>query len=150
MAKYAEQRLLPYMPEQLYTLVADIERYPEFLPWCAGLRVLRREREGGREILIAEMLVGYKSLRERYTSRVVLDKEARTIDVVQTEGVFRALENHWRFTPEGTSARVDFSILFEFKNRMLALAANAVLGPVMLRMSHAFEARAKKLSEQTL
>ena len=134
----------------MYQVVADVERYPEFLPWCAGLRVLKREHDGARDVLIAEMLVGYKSLRERYTSRVVLDRDSRTIDVVQTEGVFRALENHWRFTPEGTSARVDFSILFEFKSRMLALAANAVLGPVMLKMSHAFEARAKKLSEQPL
>jgi coenzyme Q-binding protein COQ10 len=128
--------------------VADVERYPEFLPWCAGLRVLKRERDGDCEILIAEMLVGYKSLRERYTSRVVLDPQARKIDVTQTEGVFRALENHWRFTPEGRGARVDFSILFEFRNRVLALAANAVLAPVMLRMSHAFEARAKVLSSE--
>jgi coenzyme Q-binding protein COQ10 len=132
----------------MYAVVADVERYPEFLPWCAGLRVLKRERDGAREILIAEMLVGYKALRERYTSRVVLDKDARTIDVVQTEGVFRALENHWRFTPEGNGARVDFSILFEFKNRVLVLAANAVLGPVMLKMSHAFEARAKVLASK--
>ena len=132
----------------MYAVVADVERYPEFLPWCAGLRVLKRERDGAREVLIAEMLVGYKSLRERYTSRVVLDKDARTIDVVQTEGVFRALENHWRFMPEGESARVDFSILFEFKNRVLALAANAVLGPVMLKMSHAFEGRAKALASK--
>ncbi len=150
MPTHSESRIVPYTADLMYAVVADVERYPEFLPWCAGLRVLKRERDGACEILIAEMLVGYKSLRERYTSRVVLDKDARTIDVVQTEGVFRALENHWRFTPEGASARVDFSILFEFKNRVLALAANAVLGPVMLKMSHAFEARAKKLSEQAL
>jgi len=134
----------------MYRVVADVERYPDFLPWCAGLRVLKRERDGAKEILIAEMLVGYKSLRERYTSRVVLDPDSRTIDVAQTEGVFRALENHWRFTPEGDHARVDFSILFEFRSRMLGIVADAVLGPVMLKMSHAFEARAKKLSEQPL
>ncbi|HTW34075.1 MAG TPA: type II toxin-antitoxin system RatA family toxin [Rhizomicrobium sp.] len=150
MPSHSESRIVPYTADLMYQVVADVERYPEFLPWCAGLRVLKRERDGAREVLIAEMLVGYKSLRERYTSRVVLDKDARTIDVVQTEGVFRALENHWRFAPEGMSARVDFSILFEFKSRVLALAANAVLGPVMLRMSHAFEARAKTLSEQAL
>ena len=147
---HSESRIVPYTADLMYQVVADVERYPEFLPWCAGLRVLQRERDGAREILIAEMLVGYKSLRERYTSRAVLDRHARTVDVVQTEGVFRVLETHWRFTPEGNGARVDFSILFEFKSRVLALAANAVLGPVMLKMSHAFEARAKKLSEQAL
>jgi coenzyme Q-binding protein COQ10 len=134
----------------MYAVVADVERYPEFLPWCAGLRVLSRAKDGPREIIVAEMLVGYKSLRERYTSRVVLDAAARAIDVTQTEGVFRALENHWRFTPEGETCRVDFEIDFEFRSRMLAAVANAVLGPVMLRMSHAFEARAKELSKEPL
>jgi len=134
----------------MYGVVADIERYPDFLPWCAALRVLGREKEGARDILLAEMVVGYKSLRERYTSRVVLDPAARTIDVVQTEGIFRNLENHWRFQPEGYGCRVDFSIAFEFRNRILATAANAVLGPVMLKMSHAFEARAKALSKEAL
>ena len=134
----------------MYAVVADVERYPEFLPWCAGLRVLKRERDGTREILIAEMLVGYKALRERYTSRVVLNKEARTIDVVQTEGVFRALENHWRFTPESGGCRVDFSIVFEFRNALLGMVANAALGRVMMRMTEAFEARAKKLSKESL
>lgn len=134
----------------MYAVVADVERYPEFLPWCVGLRVLSRDRAGAQEIILAEMLVGYKSLRERYTSRVVLDKESRRIDVTQTEGVFRNLENHWRFTPRGDACAVDFSILFEFKSRMLGLVANAALGSVMMRMSHAFEARAKNLSEKPL
>jgi coenzyme Q-binding protein COQ10 len=134
----------------MYAVVADVERYPEFLPWCVGLRVLSRDKAGRQETVLAEMLVGYKSLRERYTSRVVLDKEARTIDVTQIEGVFERLENHWRFAAEGEGARVDFSILFEFRNRLLGLAANAALGPVMLRMSHAFEARAKALSKKPL
>ena len=134
----------------MYAVVADVERYPEFLPWCAGLRVLSRAKEGSKEFVVAEMLVGYKSLRERYTSRVVLDPAARAIDVTQTEGVFHALENHWRFSPEGEACRVDFEIDFEFRSRLLATVANAVLGPVMLRMSHAFEARAKALSKEPL
>jgi coenzyme Q-binding protein COQ10 len=134
----------------MYGVVADVERYPEFLPWCAGLRIRSREKQGPGEIVVAEMLVGYKALRERYTSRVLLDPEARTIDVTQTEGVFHALENHWRFTPEGSSSRVDFSIVFEFRSKMLGAVTNAVLGPVMIRMSHAFEARAKTLSKKPL
>ena len=131
----------------MYAIVADVERYPEFVPWCAGLRVLRREPQGSREIMIAETLVGYKSLRERYTSRVVLDPAACAIDVTQTEGPFRVLENHWRFAPEGEGCRVDFSILFEFRSRMLGMVTAAVLGPVMSRMTDAFEARARALGE---
>jgi coenzyme Q-binding protein COQ10 len=134
----------------MYGVVADVERYPEFLPWCTGLRVLSRHKDGARETLLAEMQVGFKALRERYTSRVVLDPAALTIDIAQTEGVFRRLENHWRFAQEGAGCRVDFAIAFEFKSRLLGAVANAALAPVMLRMSHAFEARAKALSEQSL
>lgn len=132
----------------MFDVVADVEAYPQFLPWCVGLRVLKRETQGERELLLAEMLVGYKSLREKYTSRVVLDRKARTIDVTQTEGVFRTLENRWRFTPEGDRARVDFAIAFEFKSRILGAVAGAALAPVMLRMSHAFEERAKALAAE--
>jgi coenzyme Q-binding protein COQ10 len=133
----------------MYAIVADVERYPEFVPWCAGLRVLNRDTQGTREVMVAETLIGYKSLRERYTSRVLLDPAARTIDVAQTSGPFRQLENHWRFTPEGASCRVDFSIVFEFKSRMLGMVAAAVLGPVMSRMTDAFEARAREMSLRT-
>jgi coenzyme Q-binding protein COQ10 len=132
----------------MYAIVADVERYPEFVPWCAGLRVLGRERAGAGEILTAETLVGYKSLREKYTSRVLLDPVARTIDVTQTDGPFRQLENHWRFTPEREGCSVDFSIVFDFKSRMLGMVAGAVLGPVMTRMTDAFEARARALARR--
>lgn len=134
----------------MYAIVADVERYPDFLPWCIGLRVLDRAREGTREIVTAEMLVGYKSIRERYISRVALDADSRTIDVTQTDGPFRRLENHWRFTPLGSNCRVDFAIAFDFKSRVLGMVAAAALGPVMLRMSDAFETRAKDLSKEPL
>jgi coenzyme Q-binding protein COQ10 len=132
----------------MYAIVADVERYPEFVPWCAGLRVLKREVQGGREVMTAETLIGYKSLRERYTSRVLLNPVARSIDVTQTSGPFRQLENHWRFTPAGENCRVDFSILFEFKSRMLGMVAATVLGPVMSRMTDAFESRARQLARR--
>ena|ERR1700722_6438404 len=133
----------------MYAIVADVERYPEFVPWCARLRILRREPEGDREIMFAETLVGYKALREKYTSRVVLDPHAYAVDVTQTEGPFRQLENHWRFTPEGDGCRVEFSILFEFKSRVLGMVAAAALAPVMSRMTDAFEERARRLSART-
>jgi coenzyme Q-binding protein COQ10 len=135
----------------MFAIVADVERYPEFVPWCAGLRILKREPAPFGEVMWAETLVGYLTLRERYTSRVELDSRARRIDVTQTEGPFRQLENHWRFAPvpEGSS-RVDFSILFEFRSRVLGRIAGTALGLVMSRMTDAFEKRAQALSEKTL
>lgn len=133
----------------MYGIVADVERYPEFVPWCAGLRILRREAAPFGEVMWAETLVGYRSLRERYTSRVELDPVARRIDVEEIEGPFRQLENHWRFTPQPDGSRVDFSILFEFKSRVLGRIAGTALGLVMSRMTHAFEERARQLSQKS-
>jgi coenzyme Q-binding protein COQ10 len=132
----------------MYAVVADVEKYPEFLPWCVALRVLSKEREENSDVLRAEMLVGFGALRERYTSRVVLDAAAHTVDVMQTDGPFRQLESHWRFTPEGEGCRVDFSIAFEFKNRLLNVVAGNAFETALLKMADAFEARAKALSEQ--
>ncbi len=123
----------------MYRVVADVEQYPQFLPWVVALRVLSRE-EGG---MTAEMAVGYGPFRERYTSKVGLDSAARTIDVVEIKGPFRTLENHWRFTPvSGTSCQIDFSIKFEFRNPLLDTAAGAAFEKVLLQMTDAFVARA--------
>src|SRR5438045_8935365 len=86
---HSESRILPYTPDFIYAIVADVERYPEFVPWCAGLRILGREPMPWGEVLWAETLVGYKALRERYMSRVELEPAIRRIDVVETEGPFR-------------------------------------------------------------
>jgi coenzyme Q-binding protein COQ10 len=139
---HRETRLVPYPAELMYAVVSGVEKYPEFLPWVVGLRVLSR-REGG---LTAEMAVGYGALRERYTSDVKLDPVARQIDVAQTKGPFKTLENHWRFTPRETGCEVTFSILFEFKNRLLHSLAGDKFEKVMLKMADAFEARAAALS----
>ena len=146
MTEHSETRIVPYTADHMYAVVADIERYPEFLPWVVALRIKSRVKEGAREIIIAEMAVGYRTLRERYTSRVVLDPEARTIDVVAIEGPFHRLENHWRFTPEGNGTRVDFTVTFEFSNRLLQKAAGGAFEKVLLKMTDAFEARAASLS----
>jgi coenzyme Q-binding protein COQ10 len=134
----------------MFAIVADVERYPEFLPWCAGLRILSRSGDHGCETLIAEMLVGYMALRERYTSRVLLNPRALTIDVTQNEGPFRKLENHWRFIPQGSGCNIEFLLDFEFSSRVLGIVAGRALAPVMMRMSEAFEQRAKALSKQPL
>ena len=92
---------------------------------------------------------GYRALRERYTSKVMLDPEARRIDVVAIEGPFHCLENHWHFTPEGDSARLDFRVAFEFSSRLLQMAAGSAFEKVLMKMTDAFEARAASLSPST-
>src|ERR1051325_10965782 len=92
MPTHAEQRVLPYTPEQLFALVADIERYPEFLPWCVGARI----RERGDTVILAALIIGFSIFRERFTPRVTLTPPHR-IDVVYTEGPFKYLNNHWIF-----------------------------------------------------
>ena len=146
--EHRETRLVPYTDELMYRVVADVEQYPKFLPWVAALRVLSRTRIGDGETVTAEMAVGYGALREKYTSRVILDPITRTIDVAQTNGPFKQLENHWRFTPEGAGCRVEFSIVYEFKSRILNAVAGAAFGKVYVKMADAFEARAKALSDQ--
>ncbi len=148
MITHSESRNVPYAADLMYAVVANVEKYPEFLPWCIGLRVLSRELVKSCEVQRAEMLVGFGALRERYTSRVMLDPTARTVDVTQTEGPFRQLETHWRFTPDGEGCKVEFSIAFEFKNRLLGAVAGKAFEHVLLKMTDAFEARAKALSEK--
>ena len=147
MISHHETRLVPYPAELMYAVVSDVEKYPQFLPWVVALRVLSRRADG----LTAEMAVGYGALRERYTSEVRLDPKARTIDVIEIEGPFKTLENHWRFTPRkdekgGEGCEVAFSIAFEFSNPLLHGVAGRAFEKVMLKMADAFEARAAALS----
>ncbi|HWU54500.1 MAG TPA: type II toxin-antitoxin system RatA family toxin [Rhizomicrobium sp.] len=143
MISHRETRLVPYPAELMYAVVSDVEKYPKFLPWVLALRVLSRRENG----LTAEMAVGYGALRERYTSDVQLDPNARTIDVVEIKGPFKTLENHWRFTPKDEGCEIDFSILFEFKNRLLHSVAGHAFEKVLLKMTDAFEARAKQIQQ---
>jgi coenzyme Q-binding protein COQ10 len=139
-----ETRSVPYAAGLMYAVVSDVEKYPEFLPWVVALRVLSRHADG----MTAEMAVGYGGLRERYTSDVALDPAQHRIDVVQTKGPFKTLENHWRFTPKGEGCEVEFSIQFEFKSRLLHGVAGHAFEKVMLKMADAFEARAAALSRK--
>jgi coenzyme Q-binding protein COQ10 len=150
MGSHSESRHVPYAADLMYAVVSDVEHYPSFLPWCTALRILSRRHEGEREFIAAQMAVAYGALREKYTSRVTLDPENRSIDVVQTEGPFKQLENHWCFTPDGTGSRIDFSITFEFKSRILNAVVGGSFEKVFMKMADAFEARARALSEQAL
>lgn len=149
MTTHSETRVVPYTADLMFAIVADVEKYPEFLPWVTALQLVGREQVKGREVLKARMTVGFRSFWESYTSRVVLDPAGRTIDVVQTEGPFRQLENHWRFTPAGEGCTVDFSIAFEFRNPVLNIVAGTAFGRVLLRTTDAFLARARGLSKKT-
>ena len=143
MPSHSESRVLPYTADLMYAIVADVEKYPEFLPWVGDLSILRRY---GEHEFDSEMRVGFAGIHERYTSRVTLDPMAHTVDVVLVEGPFRRLENHWRFTPEGDGCRVDFAIAFAFKSPLLDAVAGAAFGRVMVQMADAFEQRARVLS----
>ena len=150
MTEHSETRIVPYAADLMYAVVADVERYPEFLPWVMALRVKSRQQVKQRDVMLAEMSVGYGALRERYTSRVVLDPTNREIDVVQTDGPFRILENRWRFEQMAERCRVDFAIKFEFRSKFLNVVASRAFERVMLRMTDAFEERAKALSDQAV
>ena len=134
---------VPYSAVQMFDLVADIERYPEFLPWCAALRINKRDGDAARGTLTADMVVAYKVFRERFKSRVLLDRAAGRIDVDYMDGPFRSLQNHWQFSdrPEGGSL-IDFEIAFEFSNFVLQATAQTVFDKAFSRMSEAFVARA--------
>ena len=146
MISHTETRSVPYSAQLMYAVVSDVEKYPEFLPWVVALRVLSRQGDG----MTAEMVVGYGGLRERYTSDIKLDPAIHRIDVAQTDtgkrgAPFKTLENHWQFTPNGEGCEVTFSILFEFKSRLLHSVAGAKFEKVMLKMADAFEERARTL-----
>ena len=141
MPTHAERRKLPYAPEQLFELVADVERYPDFLPWCVGARV----RERKPTLVVADLLIGYRMVRERFTSRVTLDRPGR-IDVSYSDGPFRYLDNHWLFEPlaEG-GTMLDFYVDFEFRSRMLQKVIEVLFNEAVKRMVSAFETRARRL-----
>ena len=140
MPTHAEQRVLPYTPEQLYALVADVERYPEFLPWCVGARV----RERSADLIVADLVIGFRMFRERFTSRVRLSPPRR-IDVAYTEGPFRYLDNHWTFDPVPDGCRIEFFVDFEFKSKILQKIIEVLFSEAVRRMVAAFEHRAQQL-----
>jgi coenzyme Q-binding protein COQ10 len=135
---------VPYSAEQMFALVADVERYPEFLPWCVALRIVDRRTESDSEFLTCDMVVAYKVFRERFRSLVRLDRTGRRIDVNYVDGPFRSLKNDWAFRdlPMGGSL-VDFSIEFEFRSFLLQATAKAVFEKAFLKMSEAFIERAR-------
>ena len=141
MPTHAEKRVLPYRPDQMYDLVADVEKYPEFLPWCIGARIRRRQQA----MIVADLVIGFKMIRERFTSEVRLNREEMHIDVRYVDGPFRYLNNHWAFYDHEDGCLVDFYVDFEFRTRFLQRVMQPLFNEAVGRMVRAFEHRAGDL-----
>ena len=140
MPTHAEKRVLRYTPEQMFDLVADVRRYPEFLPWCVGARIISRtEKE-----VVADLTIGFKMFRESFRSQVTLDRPER-IQVRYLNGPFRYLNNQWRFLPHPDGVEVRFFVDFEFRSRMLQMVIGTVFEQAVRLMVGAFERRAMNL-----
>jgi coenzyme Q-binding protein COQ10 len=140
MPQHKEKRRLPFDPDQLFDLVADIERYPEFLPWCLGARI--RERKGN--IITADLIIGYKMFRESFTSVVTLDRPGM-ISVVYRSGPLAHLTNQWKFMPIKEGCELSFHVAFDFRSRVLATMMEPFFDKALRRMAEAFEKRAREL-----
>jgi coenzyme Q-binding protein COQ10 len=136
-------RPVAFSAEQMFALVADVERYPEFVPLCQGLRILGREQQGDATVLVATMTVGYNAIRETFTSRVTLRPERGEIDVAYLDGPFTHLDNRWRFRDTPGGSEVHFYIDYVFASRMLAMLMGAVFDKAVRKYTDAFEARAR-------
>jgi len=147
MLKHIEQKKLPYTAEQMFGLVADVGRYQEFAPWCIASRINRRESE---QVFYADLVVGYKMFRERFTSKVILEPSKR-IHIEYLKGPLKNLRNNWEFKPEPDGGCIiDFSVEFEFGNVALQALANMFFNEVVKRMVDAFEARAEALYRKNI
>ena len=129
----------------MFALVADVESYPEFLPLCEALKVTSRRERENKTLLIADMTVGYKAIRETFTSQVMLDPEALRIEVQYLNGPFRYLNNVWTFLPANGGSDIGFYIDYEFKSRMLGILMGSMFDVVFRKFSQAFEERADKI-----
>jgi coenzyme Q-binding protein COQ10 len=138
---HAEKRVMPYSAEQMFDLVADVDRYPEFLPWCRAARITRREGD----VFWSDLVIGFKMVRERFSSKVTLARPD-AIDVKYITGPMRHLNNHWRFVArEDGGCLVDFYIDFEFRSALIQRLIGVLFNEAVRRMVGAFEIRARAL-----
>jgi coenzyme Q-binding protein COQ10 len=150
MPSFRDERRVRHKAEQMFDLVADVERYPEFVPLCTALRVRhRRPEKDGRETLVADMTVGYKVIRERFTSRVMLDKPRMKVVVEYIDGPFSQLENIWTFRDEGEGSRIGFFIDYEFRSRTLGSLMGSMFDAAFRKFARAFEERADAVYGRT-
>jgi coenzyme Q-binding protein COQ10 len=147
MPQFSTKRRVQHSAADMFDLVADVEHYPEFVPLCQSLTVRKRTAEGeGREVIVADMAVAYKLIRETFTSRVTLERPKLEILVEYLEGPFRKMSNRWSFRQAGEGAcEVEFYITYEFRSRTLGLLMGAVFEAAFRRFAGAFERRADEV-----
>jgi len=147
MPQFSTSRRVQHAASEMFDLVADVERYPEFVPLCQSLKVRKRSTDGeGREIVVANMTVAYKFVHETFTSRVTLDRPQLGILVEYLEGPFRRMNNRWMFHPvDDRSCEVEFFLAYEFRSRALGLLMGSVFDAAFRRFAAAFERRADQV-----
>jgi len=145
MPTHSETKPLPYSAQQMYDLVGDVARYPEFLPWCAAARIRSRDEVAGTEVMLADLVVSFKVFRERFGSRVVLDPTRKRIETEYIDGPFRYMKSYWEFAETDTGCDVSFFVDFEFRNAVLQGIIGVVFNDAMQRIVRAFERRAAEL-----
>lgn len=145
MPTHSETRALPYTAQQMYDLVADVAKYPEFLPWCAAARIRSVTPSGDNEVMEADLVISFKVFRERFTSRVVLTPGKHKIDTEYLDGPFRYMRSNWAFRDLESGCEVSFHVDFAFRNMVLQKLIGVVFNEAMLRIVRAFETRAAAL-----
>ncbi|MBD9559382.1 type II toxin-antitoxin system RatA family toxin [Ensifer sp. ENS03] len=146
MPHFETNHVVKHTADQMFDLVADVEQYPQFLPLCEALKVGSRKERDGKVLLLADMTVGYKAIRETFTTQVLLNKAERTIDVKYIDGPFKYLDNRWRFEPSGEGQSiVHFDIDYEFKSRILGALMGSMFDRAFRMFSDAFEKRADSI-----
>ncbi len=140
MPSYAQENIIPYTPKQMFDLVADIEKYPEFLPWCKAARIISEKDN----IIIAELVISFKHITEKYTSEVSLNPHS-SIDVRMTKGPFSHLTNNWRFMEHKQGVKIDFELEFAFKSKIINKLIGGLFAKATSKMSDAFMKRASDI-----
>ncbi|AZO47147.1 MAG: type II toxin-antitoxin system RatA family toxin [Mesorhizobium sp.] len=145
MPKFEAIRRVAHTPQEMFALVADVEAYPQFLPLCEALSVRSRKERDGRTILLADMSIGYKAIRETFTTQVLLKPDEKAIDVKYIDGPFKYLSNIWRFDPADSGCEVHFFIDYEFKSRILGALMGTMFDRAFRMFAEAFEKRANQI-----
>jgi coenzyme Q-binding protein COQ10 len=145
MPTHSETKFLPYTPDQMYALVADVAAYPQFLPWCAAARITRVTDFEDRSVMEADLVISFKVFREKFGSRVTLYEADRRIDTEYIDGPFRYMQSNWVFRAAEGGCDVSFHVDFEFKNAILQSVIGLVFNDAMQRIVRAFERRAAAL-----
>ena len=146
MPQFSTKRRVHHAATDMFDLVADVDKYPQFVPLCSALTVKSRAEKDGKTVLVADMTVAYKIIRETFTSRVTLDRQGLKIMVEYLNGPFKRMQNRWTFYPvEAKVCDVEFFIDYEFRSRMLAVLMGAMFDLAFRRFAVAFEQRANEI-----